>query len=944
MVTAGEIELILSARDESSKVLAGLKSQLSGLSRDVNSAGTAMKSATSSGSGFGGMLKSVASQAVGFGAATVGVKAIGTAFGGVKSALFDFNAGMEQAEIGFTTLLGSGEAAKSFLGDLQSFAKSTPFAFPELVQASQKMLAMGTSADQVIPRLTAIGDAAAALGGGAEVIDGVTTALGQMGAKGKVSAEEMGQLTERGIPAWEFLAKAIGTDIPTAMQMAEQGAISADTAISAITEGMSERFGGMMEAQSKTFSGAMSNIKDSVNQAMGEAFQPLFALIASGAVTFAAFLNSEQFATWSSAVSAAVSGVITVLTTVFGVLAGHPEIIAGVAAAIMAVMVPALVAWTTATYAQVAAQTAAAAAFIIANAPLIAIGVAIGLVVAGIVLLIKNWDDITAKVPILGTAFDAVKGVVTAALDAIVMAAGAVVERLQAAWGPLSTALGAAWDGIKAGAEAAWPAIQTVIETAITVIQGYITAYQAIAEAVWPAIQAAAEVAWSAIQVAVQIAVTVIQGYVEAYSAVAQAVWPLIQTAATTAWSAIQTAVSTAIGVIQTAITTFQTIAEAVWPPIQTAAETAFNAAKTVAETAMRAISTAFGWVKTAVDTVFTGAMTAVGTAISTAKGIADGLVSALQSIANLLSRPFRLNIDFPEPPGWLDNLLPGSPPPLAVGIAMVNEELGRGVQAWQDWGKAAGAAAQTAVKGVAAAQGAPMSFAGIPSNELTRAQRALGPGKNADTGAPPQGFQVPGGLGNEIAYALIYGPATPQLAAALDTYLKGITGANPAYASFLSDTFGPLMGGESGNVLGGTSGAQMGGEGRLSQLYARAQSMGLGAEATAIMTRYSAGMISLGTAIAQMQALISSGGKAKTFAAGIGGAAETLRGGGGYSPNLPGGGMNSGGIDYDRLAGAVARAVREEFDHSPPRAFVTQSDISAASRQGLTDYLTGRR
>ena len=44
-----------------------------------------------------------------------------------------------------------------------------------------------------------------------------------MQAKGKVSAEEMLQLAEAGVPAWEMLANKIGTDIPTAMDKPAKG-------------------------------------------------------------------------------------------------------------------------------------------------------------------------------------------------------------------------------------------------------------------------------------------------------------------------------------------------------------------------------------------------------------------------------------------------------------------------------------------------------------------------------------------------------------------------------------------------------------------------------------------------------------------------------------------------------------------------------------------------
>ena len=195
-----------------------------------------------------------------------------TVLGGALSALGIKAVGMagqmEQARIGLTTMLGSAQAADKHLRKLYDFAAKTPFEINGLIDADRRLMAMGFSAGEVIPTLTAIGDAVAAVGGSAELLDRVTLALGQMRAKGKVSGEEMRQLAEAGIPAWEMLAQKIGTDIPTAMKMAEQGGIDAATGIGAILEGMEDRFAGSMEAQSRTILGMWSNVKDILTRSM----------------------------------------------------------------------------------------------------------------------------------------------------------------------------------------------------------------------------------------------------------------------------------------------------------------------------------------------------------------------------------------------------------------------------------------------------------------------------------------------------------------------------------------------------------------------------------------------------------------------------------------------------------------------------------------------------
>lgn len=240
------------------------------------------------------------------------------AFGFMTGSVVGMNNQLQNASIGFATMLGSGEKAQKFLDALQAFAAKTPFEFSELVPAAQRMLAMGFAAKDVIPDLTAVGDAAAALGASPETIDRVTLALGQMNAKGKVSAEEMLQLTEAGIPAWDLLAKGMGKSTAEVMKLSEKGLIPAKKAIDLITKGMEDRFGGMMDKASHTYSGAMSTIHDVTQNVLATAFHPLFDRIAKGADQLATFLTTSNVQGWANDFATGFGRVLDVLTTFFG--------------------------------------------------------------------------------------------------------------------------------------------------------------------------------------------------------------------------------------------------------------------------------------------------------------------------------------------------------------------------------------------------------------------------------------------------------------------------------------------------------------------------------------------------------------------------------------------------------------------------------------------------
>lgn len=303
-----------------------------------------------------------------------GVAGLSAALAGLGAVAVRSAAQMEQTEKAFTTLLKSADLAKDFLAELERFAAATPFELPGLLNASKRLLAFGFSAQQVIPVLTAIGDSAAALGMGEEGISRLTTAIGQIQAKAKVSAEEMNQINETGIPAWQLLADTIGTTVPQAMDMASKGMIDGATGVQAILTGMNKQFGGMMAEQSQTLNGMMSNIQDSIGQlstVVGKEITEAFNL-KGAAAEFQDTLGEFTAIAKQSGIGEALRQMVP---TEVGMAIG------ALAAVITATAVPAIVLLT--------AQAAKAAlAFVGITGP---IGIAVAAIGAGAYLIWDNW-------------------------------------------------------------------------------------------------------------------------------------------------------------------------------------------------------------------------------------------------------------------------------------------------------------------------------------------------------------------------------------------------------------------------------------------------------------------------------------------------------------------------------------------------------------------------
>lgn len=299
-MSSRDIELTIKALNETQRQL----DQVIGGLRDVGDAadnvGQRSKNASSGVSSLFGSLAQGAGMAVGFKALDLALSGVGAAMDFTTNAAIGMNSQLTSASKAFTTMLGSAQEADRFIRKLADFAARTPFEFGGLVTAAQRMLAIGFAADEIIPILTATGDAVAAIGGSSEMVDRVTVALGQMQAKTKVSAEEMMQLTEAGIPAWQLLADHIGKTVAETQKLASEGKVSADQFIAAFQEFSNMNFGGMMESQSRTLSGALSNLTDSLSMMIANGAKPAFDALTDLALKAEEFASSSEFQAWAA--------------------------------------------------------------------------------------------------------------------------------------------------------------------------------------------------------------------------------------------------------------------------------------------------------------------------------------------------------------------------------------------------------------------------------------------------------------------------------------------------------------------------------------------------------------------------------------------------------------------------------------------------------------------
>jgi tape measure domain-containing protein len=201
------------------------------------------------------------------GPVAAGLAALGA--GASIAGMVGIAAKVEQTTAQFKTLLGSVDAARGMIEDLQKFSASTPFQFDGLADSAKVLLAFGVSSSQVIPTMKTLGDVAAATGND---IGSLANIYGKVKAQGTLMTDSLNQFNERGIPIGAKLAEMFGKTEAEIREMASKGQISfgdLQKAMVGMTSQGGMAFNGMAE-QSTTLGGLWSTLKDNVTLLMGD--------------------------------------------------------------------------------------------------------------------------------------------------------------------------------------------------------------------------------------------------------------------------------------------------------------------------------------------------------------------------------------------------------------------------------------------------------------------------------------------------------------------------------------------------------------------------------------------------------------------------------------------------------------------------------------------------
>lgn len=250
--------------------------------------------------------------------------------------LIGSNDEMEQYTTSLEVMLGSASKASAMIEKMRDFAAKTPLTLEDVISGGSLLMSYGVDESNLIDTMTKLGDLAR---GNAEKMDRITLAYGQMLAKGKVTGEELMQMTEAGVPLQTTLAESIGVTGEEFSKMVSAGKVGIDDlnkAITGLTTG-NGKFAGMMEKQSQTMRGMLSTLLDNLSEfmrKMGEgAFGEVKSALQEASALLAEWEKDGTLDRWAQGVGVMLKNLIAFLKQAISVGLDFKEaIIAGAVA------------------------------------------------------------------------------------------------------------------------------------------------------------------------------------------------------------------------------------------------------------------------------------------------------------------------------------------------------------------------------------------------------------------------------------------------------------------------------------------------------------------------------------------------------------------------------------------------------------------------------------
>ena len=175
----------------------------------------------------------------------------------------------QQLEVAFKTMLGSEDKVNALMQQLVKTAATTPFDLQGVANGAKQLLAYGENVENVNDDLIRLGNIAA---GFSQPLGDIVYLYGTTMTQGRLYTADLNQFTGRGIPMIRELAKVFGVAEGEVKSLVEAGKVGFPEVQKVIQNLTNEggMFYNLMQEQSKTITGQISNIEDAVSTMFNE--------------------------------------------------------------------------------------------------------------------------------------------------------------------------------------------------------------------------------------------------------------------------------------------------------------------------------------------------------------------------------------------------------------------------------------------------------------------------------------------------------------------------------------------------------------------------------------------------------------------------------------------------------------------------------------------------
>jgi hypothetical protein len=385
---------------------------------------------------------------------------------------------MGKLKAAMVALKGDTQNVSDFLDHIHELSATSPFAFPELAESAKRMVMLGASLEQTQETMQAIVETGTALKLTSGQVTGIADAMSKL-SQGAEPMRVMRALVSDGIPAWEMLAKEMGTTIPEAMAQVKSGAEGPKQALIDLTQAMAgnadnaakwgDTWRGAMKGLDTETEAAMRNVGDDIKQALNEYAAPALKEVTA---------LVKDLADWWKNLSQPVKDAILAFgasVAVFSAVGGAIAIVGAVVGALGASFL------------------APVAAIAVLVAALVGLGEWISQHWAGITNILSNaWEGIEQ---IWGVTWAEIKAALLLAWDAIASVGKTIWDGYVALYSGI-------WDALKTAWSAIWTAIKTALVTGWESFKAALSIFDSIASyflAFWDPIKKAFTDAWNSI-------------------------------------------------------------------------------------------------------------------------------------------------------------------------------------------------------------------------------------------------------------------------------------------------------------------------------------------------------------------------------------------------------------------------------------------------------------